>query len=776
MSAALAQNYQDQDTLHSTMVHSRGQDGAAHADVAGKLADMYGLYRQRHLTYGGGQYQASADYTTIDSLARVPHFNCHVQRHALSSAQNDTHELQKLDFQLNLIQAAGSMTAELKTVIAELTEKGADFTLEQREKFVTALFNTYQLQQANEGRIELTRTQMQQLAEDTLDIMTDLARDGILPHDLKAHSVDIIQTTAVQFDLPQLEARIEQFEADTSAEALLDHSIEALKETLQAMLDSDELDDETRLEIEDILEKLEDHEAGAPLPRDVIKALEGLSEKMQDLGAKGALSAEMTDLVEKLDTQTERVVEANIELRAEISGLTVSQIKAIDSYLDKLEAIGEALPEDEVELKDMIAEAVAKLDADPTSIEAVTALNETLETLDKAELADILEHNTVGMAQTLAMVKDQGQFIQKTLVDRISARDAVPPKMVQSQTELYSSLKTLRAAVIESLMPANSNRPAVFAPSKLTVVKPSSTYNSPKADKSVDPITPSAPKQPEAKTEMPKSPGQAGTSTETAGSSKRDEKNDNRAPEDKAPDQKGQPDEPKGDKPETQKNESPTASPEPNKPTEPRVEDHPIIQTIDKAMASIATGSNRITTIILETANTLGGGILGPMAKPSEPVKAALDTSVKKFNDYVEKAVEVIADKGGKPVEFVRENIASLVEAVKDKFEALKPQQAEKPTQYEDFSTESKQKSKTVFAAGVDTSKMSIRSIQSILAIGCGDCKAAFCGACKGGGELVKALNPFSKNTLSSAFGGVAGMFSREDKNFNAAPKRSGPK
>ena len=216
--------YLDEDNLHHVLIHSRGQENAP-STIASDLAQMYGLQKQRHLTMGSG-YQAEIDYGTINALAEIPCIHYKIERHALSSAHNDNHDLDKLNFQLDLIQAAGSMTAELHDVIAELTEKSGTFTAEQKLKFVTAIFNTYQLQQANDGRIELTSAQMEKLALETLDIMTDLARDVILPQGLKDIATKTIRETAEKFGLDIVAERLARFEKEPSAAAILQQSLD----------------------------------------------------------------------------------------------------------------------------------------------------------------------------------------------------------------------------------------------------------------------------------------------------------------------------------------------------------------------------------------------------------------------------------------------------------------------------------------------------------------------------------------------------------------------
>ncbi|PCH99488.1 MAG: hypothetical protein COB76_05645 [Alphaproteobacteria bacterium] len=163
--------YADQDHIHEALIHSRGQDGAAASDIAGQLAETYGLHRQRHLTMGSGGYQAEVDYTKINGLSQTPCIHFTAKRHAKSSLNDNDVDF---NFQMDLMAAAGAMTAELKDVILEISAMGGDLSVDQKAGFVKAVFNTYQLQQANEGRIELTGLELEGLQQSVDEYITPL--------------------------------------------------------------------------------------------------------------------------------------------------------------------------------------------------------------------------------------------------------------------------------------------------------------------------------------------------------------------------------------------------------------------------------------------------------------------------------------------------------------------------------------------------------------------------------------------------------------------------
>jgi hypothetical protein len=167
--------YQSENASHLLLLHSRMKNGAV-SNIAGKLAETYGLHRQRHLTMGGGGYQTDIDYTKISGLSQTPCMHFTTERHALSDL-NDNNP--NFNFQMDLMGAAGAMVAELKDIILEMTAAGLELSSEQKAKLFASVFNTYQLQQVNEGRIDLTVAEIEKLSLETIEILDSLAKDMI---------------------------------------------------------------------------------------------------------------------------------------------------------------------------------------------------------------------------------------------------------------------------------------------------------------------------------------------------------------------------------------------------------------------------------------------------------------------------------------------------------------------------------------------------------------------------------------------------------------------
>lgn len=441
MSEALA--YIDDNVYHRVMMHSRGLDGSSSRDIAGALAETYGLKRQRHLTMGSS-YQTEVDYTKITALSQVPSMHVSAERHAMSDL-NDNNP--NFAFQMDMIAAAGAMVAELKDVILEISAMGEDLSVEQKAKFVQAIFNTYQLQQAQEGRIELSAQQLEALSLDTIEVLDSLAKDMVLPQGLKTISTSIMRDLADRFGLDTVNARLDRFERETSPKALMDLSLEGLMTTLNAMLDTDDLDDATREKIEEILEKLEQLEDGEPLPRDLMKDLKALAENMQNQKELGLLSTELALLVDDLKQDVFKVSEANIGLKADKFNLTIAQVRAIESMMDRLDEIAENLPESEAELKAEIQESVQLLDTEPTSLKATEALETLAEKMNSPRMQKLIEAFPVLSSIVNAFSTEQ-KFIQKIQMDGITKKHDGASSFVRETLSLYRALDVVRTSLL----------------------------------------------------------------------------------------------------------------------------------------------------------------------------------------------------------------------------------------------------------------------------------------------------------------------------------------
>jgi hypothetical protein len=484
----------------------------APGEIAKQLAEMYGLQKQRHNTMDGSS-PSNFDHRTITALAQTPHIALSVIPSQSNDMRDEDLTMDQLNLQLDLIEKAGDMVDQMADAIAEIVNNIDNYSPEHIEQILTVVENTHKLDMVNDGRIALPTAEIEKLATETMEAMEQLFKDDVLPPTLKEAVLPIIEKTAAIFQIPSLDTRIQEFKQNTSEVSKLTKTIEVLKTSLAELLLQDDLPEELREEIEEKLEQLDALEEGEPLPRELIKELDALSEKItqveisqlkeslteilsqDDLDPELRKEVEATlealnelkdgepipddiaqtlqNLSEKIDgfdapksieikAQIEAVKEQNILARAEIYNISPAQVRAIDSYMDKLDVLQENLPnnEDAITLKDMIAEALIALDKNPSSIEAMAAV-ETV----AAHIADpkLIQHiieispEPTLLQKIFPILQTQSKFVVKTQTDSIAKNQNTSTARVREASTIYRTLSQAKNA-IKALIPVNTNR------------------------------------------------------------------------------------------------------------------------------------------------------------------------------------------------------------------------------------------------------------------------------------------------------------------------------
>lgn len=422
--------YQTADALHFVMPHSRdlphtnGMQGG-NADTLKRLNEIYGMRKARHLTMDGSGYNSGVDLGEILGLGQKPRIETGVERNALDSLHdNDLDGIARLHFQLDMIAAAGTMTPQLEGVIAELTASKALSAL-QKEKFLTLIGNQATLAKLNDGRLSAAPEIIAGLANETVALLKDLGKEPGFPPALKDMTAGLLRETATRHALPDVISRLETLDRDLSPAHILAQSVETLTEALTALLNQGDLDKELREEISAVLDKLTDTDDNMPLPRDVIKALASLSEKPAAQSLVQIITATR---------------EANLLLKAEISGLSLPRIKSIEALIDRLDAIKSELGADRQDLAEQIRQTIETLDKKPGAMESLvrlTQLDDILKTLDKGALPESL-------AELITTAQEQSKFVLKIQTDAIAGKAGIEIADVKNIADIYIRLETLQ--------------------------------------------------------------------------------------------------------------------------------------------------------------------------------------------------------------------------------------------------------------------------------------------------------------------------------------------
>lgn len=416
--------YQTDDSLHFVLPHSRDLNNGigGNPDTIKRLNEIYGMRKARHLTMDGSGYNGGVDLGEVMGLGQKPRLETGIERNALDSLNdNDITAINQLHFQLDMIEAAGSMVAQMEGIIAQLSTQSAEFSDIQKEKFLSLINNQATLEKINDGRLHVDKNIIAKLADESIALLKDLGQDNVLPAAFKDMTINHLRETATRHALPDIMGKLDSLERDLSPALLLGQSIETLKGTLQALLDGNDLDADLRDDITSIMERLDNIEDGAPLPRDIIKALEALSQKS---GSEA--------LAQNLATMKE----ANLVLKAEQSGMSLAQIKSVEALMDKLDAIKNELGDNNPELADQIKNTVDALDTKPAAIETLiklTQLDTTFKGVDKTTLS-------ANLAEMVTTAQEQTKFVTKIQTDTIAKTIGMDRKDVTALVTLYIDL------------------------------------------------------------------------------------------------------------------------------------------------------------------------------------------------------------------------------------------------------------------------------------------------------------------------------------------------
>lgn len=420
MSAAVL--IQEDDIFQGVFPHSKAKT----SDI-GKIAEsirMNNIARNRHLTIGGGAYQT--DDSKIITITEVSNFNLSVERHRSDDVRHATVEM---NLQLDLIQAAGAMTAQLKDSITEIVSNANSMTTEDQKNIVRVVFNTYQLQQANDGRIVLSTDQMESMAKDTLDTMTILAKEVVLPEQLKSISTQIISQTASKFQIPSLPFAIVKFKQDTAPTKILNQTVEAVKKSLQVLLDSGVTQKSSPLSHNDITAAA--RWSSTPAKVAVGNAVASLSRSPASIASISQTRkiASTPSVPAPVKHQLKRVEKIQIQVAAQTHNVKEAAIKNTVELHNNLSEIAEGYkPENPI--KNVIQSALDNIDKSPFSLTTLVGVKEAVLNIGAGQTPGKIPEV---MAQAQSKLPELANILKTNVVDVITTKTGQSRDIIQQQ-------------------------------------------------------------------------------------------------------------------------------------------------------------------------------------------------------------------------------------------------------------------------------------------------------------------------------------------------------
>jgi|GEM_PF-6175994 len=337
-----------------------------------QMVDLNGSYRTK--TYDMKGMGANAQVNDLGLMTVIANTQSLVLSGEPIEIDNmvDNDMARRLD--VELLRAFGvevaTMGGFIQEVMAGLGEN-SQLSVEQKaqlQELITEIITLKKL--TSLGVLPQGVERLQKLVAETADKIADLLKDGldnrILSGAIAEFSHHMLDKTAKEYGLTELSEKLAVIEGRMNPQNYLTQSVAELISQLTAILENSDIEEATKEDIGKILDDLATQAEGEPLSREILKQLDGLIEKLPE---KHAMIIQKT---------VETVRDANIVLKAAISGLSVAQMLQVEGVINDLETIKgnlenskEPLTADQEKLASQLEKTIKALDHNPVDIKAI---------------------------------------------------------------------------------------------------------------------------------------------------------------------------------------------------------------------------------------------------------------------------------------------------------------------------------------------------------------------------------------------------------------------
>jgi hypothetical protein len=419
-------------------------------DNMGDIVEKLGAVRTKQLNMGGS---SNADVNSLTNLnIGQDNLTC---AGVITSISDERTPEEKL--KLEIAYAFGSEVAQMADFIAEVMQSlGPDSKLSQAQK--EQLFETVGeiitlKNLMNTGMLPEGQARLEAMIAETANKIADLLLDGLNQKMVSPAITEFVHQMLIdvgaQYDIPELSEKMVKIEGRMNPESYLQDSIAEMILQLNEMVESQDLSDEAKAEIEALIEKMElAAENGEPLPRDVMKALDNLGETFPDIHLPQAFA-------DSLDT----LKDANIVMKAETLGISIDQVQSIESAIETLETQLQELsnqdsPSEEttLEIEALIEKLTAFSDEgiplDREAIKSLETIAETFPNLDfggdfQTVIESVQEANLTVKADNLGISIEE----LKQLETAIDALDTQLQDIISNEASTPENIAEIEALI-----------------------------------------------------------------------------------------------------------------------------------------------------------------------------------------------------------------------------------------------------------------------------------------------------------------------------------------
>lgn len=326
--ASVVQN----DHFELGFVRSIDSDGGK----AQQLVELNGAYRTRNLDMKGMGGNAQVNNLGLMTMLA----NKKVLSLCGEIVSYEDIRTREQQLKIDMVRAFGSEIAAMGDMVAAVMEalaEGSSLSPEQKEQLLATMDEMITLKNltnmgAIEGGEQKLEAMIAQVAEKLADLLIDGLDQAILPQALADFARNFLHDVAQDYDLPEIDAKIIQIDRMMDPQIGLREAVAEVIQTLTERLESDDLDEEERAEIESVLEKLQDAmEKDAPIPNSIIKALDDLIAQYPNIAQESGIITQILDL--KI---------ANSEVKTALMA-SVDRAMPIDASVEKAEKVGQTL-------------------------------------------------------------------------------------------------------------------------------------------------------------------------------------------------------------------------------------------------------------------------------------------------------------------------------------------------------------------------------------------------------------------------------------------------
>ena len=297
-----------------------------------QLVDLNGSYRTRKLDMkgmGGGNSKVNdlGLMTLIGGSRKVLILAGELVEHV------DLREREQ-QLKIDMLRAFKSDIVHMQDFVQEVMTSlaaGSHLTQEQQDKLfelvseIVTIKNLTNLDALPQSA-ELIRDRIAEVMERTVEMLESAFDGKDLPPEIVKFAHEFLSDVSAHYGLEGPANVLMKMDVKSYPQEYMQNTLADVIAELNTLLEKDDLDPAAKAEITEMVEQLEmAQEQGVPISTELARQLQAFSESHPEM---------IVDT--RLEGVIETLVAANISLKADLSGLSVAQIKEIEAHIDEL--------------------------------------------------------------------------------------------------------------------------------------------------------------------------------------------------------------------------------------------------------------------------------------------------------------------------------------------------------------------------------------------------------------------------------------------------------